>query len=393
MDNKISVGIDAISFYSPHYFLDLKVLADKRGTNVDSYYKTVGQEKMAVPPPGEDIVTMGANAAVSIILTEEAAKIDMLLFATESGIDQSKAGGIYIHKLLGLPSRCRVLELKQACYSATAALQMSIPMIRQNPDKKVLIIASDVARYGFESPGEKTQGAGAVAMLISARPKLVDFDDETGFYTEDVMDFWRPNYLDEALVDGKSSIRIYIKSLLETWQQYHSRSGREFVEFSRFCYHLPFTRMAEKAHKSLARHATSGIPQSTLEEHINDGLHYNRLIGNSYAASLYISLASLLDKSKVNLDGKGIAFFSYGSGCMAEFFSGKIVPGYENHLKRDDHELMLSDRCEISYQQYAEFYNFTLSTDGGEYAIPNYQTGRFRLTALKKHQRCYEQVT
>ena len=62
--------------------------------------------------------------------------IEMLLFATESGIDQSKAAGIYVHELLGLPARCRVVELKQACYSGTAALQLALPFLRENPRKK-----------------------------------------------------------------------------------------------------------------------------------------------------------------------------------------------------------------------------------------------------------------
>ena len=67
--------------------------------------------------------------------------IDHLLFATESGLDFSKASGIYVHRLLGLPRRCRVVELKQACYSATAAIRMALPMLQENPEKKILVIA------------------------------------------------------------------------------------------------------------------------------------------------------------------------------------------------------------------------------------------------------------
>ena len=64
----------------------------------------------------EDVVTMAASAAKRIIEDTKPDNIDMLLFATESSIDQSKAAGIYVHRLLGLSSRCRVVELKQACY-------------------------------------------------------------------------------------------------------------------------------------------------------------------------------------------------------------------------------------------------------------------------------------
>ena len=63
------VGIDAIGFYSSQYYLDLKTLAQKRGVDADKYYVGLGQHKMAVCPPGEDIVTMAANAAGMAMLT------------------------------------------------------------------------------------------------------------------------------------------------------------------------------------------------------------------------------------------------------------------------------------------------------------------------------------
>src|SRR5258708_3764938 len=135
------VGIDAIGFYSSQYYLDLKTLAKQRGVDADKYYIGLGQHKMAVAPPDEDIVTMAANAASRVLAHTRIEDIDHLLFATESGLDFSKASGIYVHHLLGLAPRCRVIELKQACYSATAAIQLALPMLRENPEKKILVIA------------------------------------------------------------------------------------------------------------------------------------------------------------------------------------------------------------------------------------------------------------
>ena len=86
-------------------------------------------------------------------------------------------------------------------------------MVARQPEKKVLVIASDVARYDLDTPGEATQGCGAVAMLISANPRLLEIDPEVGNHTEDVMDFWRPNYRATALVDGKYSTKIYLRAL------------------------------------------------------------------------------------------------------------------------------------------------------------------------------------
>ena len=92
----MKVGIDKLKLYSSYYYLDLKSLADQRGIDVDKFYKGLGQEQMAVPAPDEDVVTLGANAAASLADTGDLDDVDLLLFATESGIDQSKSAGILL---------------------------------------------------------------------------------------------------------------------------------------------------------------------------------------------------------------------------------------------------------------------------------------------------------
>lgn len=49
-------------------------------------------EKMAVAPITQDAVTLAANAALRIIDKEDLEKIDLVIFGTESGIDNSKSG-------------------------------------------------------------------------------------------------------------------------------------------------------------------------------------------------------------------------------------------------------------------------------------------------------------
>ncbi|MDZ4200200.1 MAG: hydroxymethylglutaryl-CoA synthase, partial [Kiritimatiellia bacterium] len=221
----MKLGIDALSFYIPAYYLDLKNLATARGVDADKYSVGIGQERMAMPPPDEDVVTMAAAAARRILDRDGTDGIELLLLATETGVDQSKAAALFIHGLLDLPSRCRALEVKEACYSATAALQLALAWIARNPGKRALVVGSDIARYDLGSPGECTQGAGAVALLLGENPRLLEIDPAAGYVAEDVMDFWRPNYREEALVDGPSSTRIYLQTLLATWRQYTALSG------------------------------------------------------------------------------------------------------------------------------------------------------------------------
>jgi len=385
----MSVGIDEISFYTSNYYFDLRTLAEVQNTDTEKYYQGIGQEKMGMAAPDEDVVTMAANAALPLVERVGTDAVTTLMFATETGIDQSKSAGIYVHRLLNLHENCRVVELKQACYSATAALQMACALVARQPEKKVLVIASDIARYDLDSPGEATQGCGAVAMLIAANPRLVEIEPEVGNYAEDVMDFWRPNYRTTALVDGKYSTKIYLKSLKKAWEHFREASSLAFNDFGHFCYHLPFGRMAQKAHQHLAKVNRAGLDAEQVEAQIADTLHYNRTIGNSYTASMYIGLTSLLENCKHNLAGSRIGFFSYGSGCVAEFFSGKVVEGYEKHLHSDAHREMLQARTEVDYQRYLELYRYPDPRDGSDNEIDVVTTGRFRLAAIRNHKREY----
>lgn len=391
MLNSPKVGIDTLSFYTSRYVLDLAALAAERQIDPQKFRVGLGQHQMAVPPPGEDIVTMGANAAKRALEQVDKDQIEMLLFATESGIDQSKAAGIYIHDLLKLSNRCRVVELKQACYAGTLGLQLTMPFLRENPDKKVLLIASDVARYGLGAPGEPSQGCGAVAMVLGANPRLMAIEPEYGVVTENIMDFWRPNYRDAALVDGKYSSRMYLQILEKCWAQYAEKSKRSFSDHDYFCYHTPVSRLAEKAHCFLNKIAgNTATSEAALLEELAHSLEYSRQMGNCYTASLYLGLASLLDHAKEDLPGKRVGFYSYGSGCIGEFFSGVIQPNYQQVLDSSHHALLMKARQPLSYAEYEAFYNFDFPTDGQSLEIPTHQTGAFRLARINEHKRIYE---
>jgi hydroxymethylglutaryl-CoA synthase len=390
----LKVGIDTLSFYTSHYALNLAHLAEVRGVDPNKYFVGLGQCNMAVPSPDEDVVTMAAVAAQTAIRDIDLNSIEMLLFATESGIDQSKAAGIYVHDLLGLPERCRVVELKQACYSATAALQLALTFLRQYPDKKVLLIASDIARYGLNTGGESSQGCGAVAMVLSANPRIMAFDSEYGIVTENVMDFWRPNYADAAFVEGKYSSKLYLTMLEKTWNQYNALTQRRFSDHDYYCYHMPVPRLVEKAHQHLAKICSvNKLSDTVLQKQIGYSLEYGRQIGNSYTAALYVSLASLFDLTPENLSGKRIGFYSYGSGCVAEFFSGVVQPDYQKMLNTTQHQMLLAQRAALTYPEYVAFYSFKYPQDGSVCEIPTYQTGPFRLAAIRDHRRIYEKRT
>src|SRR5690625_4262111 len=121
----MNIGIDKISFYSPSQYINMRELATWRNVDPDKFTFGLGQDEMAVPFPSQDAVTLAANAANKILNDKDKEAIDLILFATESGLDFSKASSIYIHKLLNIQPHVRSLELKEACYSGTGAIQLA----------------------------------------------------------------------------------------------------------------------------------------------------------------------------------------------------------------------------------------------------------------------------
>lgn len=389
----MNIGIDAISVFTSNQYIDLSCIATHKQLAEDKYIRALGQYQMSLPSIDEDIITLAANAASRIVNQENKESITHVFFATESSIDQSKSAATYIHGLLDLNSRCRCLEFKQACYGATAAIQMGMALIAQDPSQKILILASDIARYGLNTEGESSQGCGAVAILLSFNPKILVLSKESGFYTQDIMDFWRPNYRDEALVEGLYSSRMYLQCLEKCWKLYESKANRLFSDYTQFCYHTPVAKLAEKAHKSLCKMNQMMISDEQAEKILLPSLAYSRIIGNTYTASLYVALSSLMDNSDEDLSGQRLGLFSYGSGCVAEYFSGVFVPGYQAHLHKNEHKKMLDNRVALSYEQYVKAYSaYHLPTDGSEITLAREQSGLFRFAGLNHHKRIYESL-
>ncbi len=387
----MKVGIDLLHFATANYYLGLDTFAAEKNIDVDKFYVGIGQEKMSIASPDEDIVSLAAKAAAPILQKIDSNEISAVLFATESGVDQSKSAGVFLHGLLNLSNRCRVVEFKQACYAGAAALQMATALVRANPKEKILVIAADVAKYDLDTSGEATQGCGAVAMLVTEAPRILEIEPGSGYYTDDVMDFWRPNSRTTALVDGKYSTKVYLNSLKQVWEHFTESTGKSFTDIDYFCYHIPFTKMAEKAHQTLVRKAGVKLTQAQFEAQTLPCQLYNRIIGNSYSASLFISFISLLDNLTENIENKRVSFFSYGSGCVAEFFTGVMQPGYQNVLMTENHKSQIDKRIPLTYTQYLEFHQQMGASD--ENVVLNVNNhGPYRLAGIKEHKRYYEKT-
>lgn len=378
------VGLHDLSVATTSLVLELDDLAAATGIDPAKYRLGLGQQQMSVPAPDEDPVTLAAAAAEPVLTRHGMDGIRTLYLATESGVDQSKSAGVFVHRLLGLPSTCRVVELKQACYGATAGLRAAADSIALRPDERALVIATDVARYQLDSPAEATQGAGAAAMLVAADPAIAELEAPCGISTADVDDFWRPNDRSTPLVDGKRSIDAYLDGVAAAWDDFRLHGGAEIGQIDRFCHHQPFTRMAAKALAGLAEHTSTQL----AEDLIVASTTYNRRIGNTYTASLFFALAGLLDHDD-ELAGKRIGMVSYGSGSVSEVFSLRVADGYRSAGRGAATLAGLNARTPVDVERYRALHDAGIFGSDANITVEQTSPGPFHFCGIEEGARRY----
>ena len=388
----MKIGIDKIGFATSNYVLKLNDLAAARATDPEKLSKGLLLKELSIAPLTEDIITLGAAAADPILTSEDKEKIDMVIVATESSIDQSKAAAVFIHGLLAIQPFARSFEIKEACYGATAALDYAKLHIEKYPDSKVLVIASDIAKYGMNTPGEPTQGAGAIAMLISKDPRILIFNDDNVAQTRDVMDFWRPNYSATPYVNGLYSTQQYLDCLKTTWVEYQKRHKLSLKDFAAYCFHLPYPKLALKGLNKIMEKSLPQEQQDQLKGNFEKSILYSQKVGNIYTGSLFLGLLSLLENSDNLKAGDKIALFSYGSGAVAEIFSVSLVPGYEKQLSQTRLE-KLDQRQALSVEEYEHIFFAEAELDAeGNASFSGYENQSFALAEIAEHQRKYIKV-
>ncbi len=413
------VGIEALSVAVPRRYLALEDLARARTVDPAKFTVGLGLREMAVAGPGEDTVTLAATAGERLLSAYgiELSRIGMLVVGTETGVDHSKAVASYVQGLLGLPKSMRTFDTQHACYGGTAALMAASDWIGSGhaDGRAALVICSDIARYGIGTPGEPTQGGGAVAMLVSDRPELLALDrGVSGVYSTDIHDFWRPIGQREARVDGHYSIDCYLDAVAGAYRMWLERATRAGLvpanglasdALARIAYHVPFCKMARKAHAQLRRVELEGQPghpasvdeaasvveeraaAASFEAQVAPSLLVPSRVGNTYTASLYFALASLLHADANALAGKRIGLFSYGSGCTSEFFSGVVGDHASAAIERAGIRDVLEQRQRIDVAQYERIMTMPPDTQPmnelrGPFAFRGFEDQRRRYRRL-----------
>jgi hydroxymethylglutaryl-CoA synthase len=380
-----SVGIGDIGLYVPRPEIEIETIVDERSRrepeiekHMRRAWETTGQRKMRYPEPWEDTTTLAAQSAIGLLRQNpgmDPSRLRYLVVGTETGVDHSKAVAAYVEGMLqragvAVPRTISTFQVQQACAGgALGAIGVAALLSSSNrPAETGLVLCSDIARYESSTTAEITQGAGAAALLIENDPALVELDlSDMGFASEDVDDFFRPLGSAVAKVRGGYSIQCYNESLDLAFMDHCDRRGQspeaviEATDY--FVLHVPFRNMALKAMRKLLakrlrlreEEADAVLSAKSLQA----GIDPIADIGNTYTASIFMSLAFLLDAQfrliGDRIVGKRILLASYGSGNTMAVISAKVAEKAPAVLARWKSDAVWRDARRTAWAEYADW--------------------------------------
>lgn len=402
-------GIECASFYVPSLYLDIRDLAEKRNISLDKLEKGLGLHKMAIPDIHEDVATFGAEALLKLINDYHINPKDIgrIYLGTESALDASKPTATYIVNMVEEVlansfgkrcfQHCDIVDVTFACIGAVDALEYCLDYVKLNPEKKAIVIASDYAKYELQSTGEYTQGGGAVALLISSQPNLLEIYGKWGVAVESVFDFFKPRreikktdvknisendpekieiFKDEPVFDGQYSNECYQKRIKEAYQNFKIQNNLKsnVCKNWRFLiFHLPYAFHGKRIFTelySIENNLSLAIDNQKLlakshdyisfvNEKIEPSQRASSEIGNLYTASIFMAFLSALQVSfdeNEELADSEIGFLAYGSGSKSKVFTGKINTNWKNVVKKWNLFKILLQRIKINFQTYERLH-------------------------------------
>jgi hydroxymethylglutaryl-CoA synthase len=280
-----SIGISGFAAYLPRYRVRLADWCRWTGDSWDKVRAVVGSG-FRMRGPDENAYTMAATAVLKLIREYDLdpARVGFLGLGTESSTDNS-AGAVIVKGMVNrglarlglppLPRACEVPEFKHACLGGVYALKAAARYLAvDGRDRQAIVVCADVAEYERATSGEPTQGAGAVAMLVEPKPRLLALElglsgsasDYRGpdfrkpflrFMEQTPGDYAQPR--DFPVFNGKYSTTCYVDEALAAMRDLFRRLGeaesplrpvpprpsRFMQDLTATFLHRPYQRMAE----------------------------------------------------------------------------------------------------------------------------------------------------
>jgi hydroxymethylglutaryl-CoA synthase len=432
------VGILSIELYAPSTYLDQAELEVYDKVARGKYLYGLGQLRLSVFGDREDVNSISLTVLHNLLTKNniDPKRVGRLEVGTETLIDKSKSTKTVLMNLFKASGNMDIegVTSLNACFGGVQALYNTVAWIESSAwDGRLgVVVLADIAVYA-KGPARATNGGGAVALLIGPNAPLV-LETQRTSYVDDVYDFYKPDPASEyPQLSGAFSIECYLTALSDCYTRLAARNGskrvEEFADF--FCFHTPYYKMVKRAfnrlvHLDVLRHPelhgklgemakergllfTDRNHYSVLDRYTEPLWHLrgepattiSKTLGNLYSGALPASLLSLICDPSVDLLGKRVLMFSYGSGLAASMFVLYVKPDSAAFIAKMRENNPIRAMLQSRIQLHPGEFTRRMTKRERDYGRKNYQPedpiaeiqpGAFYLARVdEKWRRFYEQ--
>jgi hydroxymethylglutaryl-CoA synthase len=331
----VNCGIAGYGVYLPLYRVRASDVAKAWGGDTKaSYEKTV-------PCYDEDTLTMGVEAGLNALRSArfQGDELDLVYFATMSGQYIEKECSSTLSAAIGCRDSVRTMDFRGSPRACSSAILACFDALRSSSARNALVVASDrlIARPG--EPLEQLLSAGAGAFVVTSdESRLVARCEGSASYSTEFTD----RYRSEAESFPRSGterfgrdygytkhVTMAIRKLLE----HRKSSPKDYAQ-------VVFTEFDPRRPAAVAKSL------GYSEDQISRG-SLSQFIGDTGAASMFLSLAATLEKAKPN---ERILAVSYGDGG-SDALEFNVIDGIQER-QSGEVEKYIKSKETVDYQMH-----------------------------------------
>ena len=325
-----SVGIAGYGAYVPRPRVAATTIAEAWGTPSNG---SLPVRQKSVPSLDEDTVTMSIEAARNALRRAgiEAQQIRAVWVGTESKPYAVKPSSTIVAEAIGATPAVSAADMEFACKAGSEAMQTALAFVGSGMADFALAIGMDAAQSKPGDALEYTAAAGGAAFIFGPAEASLAIVEASHSHVTDTPDFFRRQHMHYPEHGHRfTGMPAYLAHTEGATRELLDGMGRTPDDYDWAVFHQPNSKFPRRVARSLGFRDEQFAPGLVVDQ-----------IGNTYAGSSLLGLASILDVAST---GDKIFFCSYGSGAGSDAFSlvvnGRIdatrtaAPGVGEYLER-----------------------------------------------------------
>lgn len=337
------IGIVSYGCYIPRFRIKTEEIAKTWMKDPQHIKDSLGIYSKSVAGQDEDVLTMAYESASRALhgIDFDRSHIDALYVGSENHPYVVNPTSTILAEHLQIGNDYLAYDTQFACKAATGALRSGFAMVESGEARYALVAASDKATGKPGDALEYSAGSASASFLLGKKDVAAEYIDSVS-YSSDTPDFWRRHGQEYPSHGGRfTGEPAYFKHISESVGLLNKKTGMKISDYTFTVFHTPNAKFPKRIAKKLG----------CSDEQMKHSLIVKE-VGNSYAASVMVTLSHVLDHAK---KGDTILVASYGSGAGSDAFGFRatgLIEARKQHIAD-----MMGNNEDITYSQYMKFMN------------------------------------